>query len=91
MRFKAGADYAPHLLTSAGSVFVLGISKPEKAGRARTHWMVKGLPLPEWTRERYGDGPGPVDWRRCPFTAEDGYGEVAINLECHQKQEGIIE
>jgi len=91
MRFKTGADYAPHLLTSAGSVFVLSFSKPEEAGQARTDWIAKGLPLPEWTRERYGDGSGRVDWRRCPFTPEDGYGEVAINLESHWKQEDIIE
>jgi hypothetical protein len=89
MRFRAGGDYAPYLLTAAGSVFVLDLSKPEAAGQAITDWKNKGLPLPEWTIDRYGGGSGAVDWRRCPFTPEDGYGEVAINLECHQKQEDM--
>jgi len=45
-------------------------------------WQVKGLPPPQWALESYGkENNSRLDWRYCPFTRENGYGEVAVNIE----------
>ncbi len=83
--------YYPWLLTEAGSVFVLR-AKDGREEDAREHirrWLANGLDLPEWAIKRYGrkntNGeylPGD-HWTTCPFIPENGFGEVAVNLEIH--------
>lgn len=76
----AGAEtsYRPYLLSEAGSVFVLAAEDEAKAAALLDGWMRHGLPLPGWVRERYGD-----TWQTNPFTRQDGYGEIAVNLPWH--------
>lgn len=96
-RFQKGKDgagrdkpYYPWLLTTEGSVFVLEpIDKQEKAAAECINiWFENGLPLPDWAKERYkitknnhevnGD-----HWSACPYICQNGYGEIAVNLDVH--------
>jgi hypothetical protein len=78
-------DYYPFFLTAAGAVFVLKATDPDKAAELCKNWKTWGLPPPDWALEkRYGKTEsGRLDWRQCPFTPENGFGEIAINLPCH--------
>jgi hypothetical protein len=79
-RFQHSKPYNPFLLTDAGSVFVLEATAD--AGTAKLcieEWISTGLPLPKWARDLYGE-----DWRTCPLLPANGFGEVAVNLSCHQ-------
>ncbi len=82
-RFQGGKPYNPFLLTEAGSVFVFQVT-PGQDARARAKlqdWQEHGLSLPSWAVSLYGDS-----WQTCPFRAVDGFGEVAINLDCHHQR-----
>lgn len=67
---KRKGHYYPHLVTEAGSVFVL--DGPETATAAIESFVTRGLPLPA--------GVPPADWeyKRSPFVPQNGYGEVSI-------------
>ncbi len=66
-RFQTPGAYQPWLLTNAGSVFVLtGAADCEDLIK---DWLAKGLDVPGAT------------WKTCPFIPENGYGEIAVNLE----------
>jgi hypothetical protein len=84
-RFQHGREYRPWLLTGAGSVFVLEPSSPdvhESAERSVRKWASTGLPLPDWTQEWHGlSGKPGTDWTRCPFVPENGFGEIAVNID----------
>lgn len=71
--------YRPYFLTETGSVFVLAADDETKAGSLLARWARLGLELPSWAKERYGDS-----WKTNPFTRQDGYGEVAVNLDWHR-------
>lgn len=79
-RFRPGIPYNPFLLTDAGSVFVLKANGDAGTAEAIVKkWGETGLALPKWAADFYGD-----DWRTCPFLPVNGFGEVAVNLPCHQ-------
>jgi len=76
-RFRAGKGYHPLILTDAGSVFVL--REQGASAAALVHdWRVRGLPLPKAVEDEYTNS-----WRGNPFLREHGFGELAVNLECH--------
>lgn len=81
-RFRAGERYAPFLLTSPGSVFVLEATDPNVPNAISFVESIarRGLPLPSWALKRYT-----ADWRRNPFLPVDGFGEVTVNLDCHRQ------
>ena len=83
-RFMGGNNYMPFLLTDAGSVFVFESVHAEGAEEKVREWHEQGLPVPGWAMERYkrGDLPG-SHWSNCPYTPENGYGEIAVNLAVH--------
>lgn len=97
-RFQRGRDgngnnkpYYPWLLTDAGSVFVLEAAsgKETEAKNNVKQWLAHGLDLPSWAVDRYArkvdNGrtfPGDY-WRNCPYIRQNGYGEIAVNLEVH--------
>ncbi len=84
-RFQAGNGkaYLPYLLTNAGSVFVLQGTAPA-AAQCIERWQSTGLPIPAWAQDRYArNGQDGADWRNQPFVPENGFGEVAVNLEVH--------
>ena len=85
-RFQKSRAYNPWLLTDAGSVFVLqaATDQVETAQKLIARLQRTGLPLPGWAIHAYGlaNDPG-QDWRSCPFLPENGYGEIAVNLQCH--------
>ena len=94
-RFGQTKDhYRPYLFTEAGSVFVLkAVPGCEvQAAQKIREWLSHGLPLPGWAVGRYMRNAQAEDrWRYCPFLPENGYGEIAVNLEIHwqkQPQEG---
>lgn len=74
----AEKSYRPYFLTEAGSVFVLTAPDNAKAATLIEGWQHHGLPLPAWAKARYGES-----WRGNPFTRQDGYGEIAVNLDWH--------
>ena len=86
-RFQSDQPYNPWLLTEPGSVFVLRLANPgnqPKAAKLAANWLARGLPLPEWAKTRYQRNGRPGDdWRNCPYIPQNGYGEVAVNLDVH--------
>ena len=86
-RFRINGKYYPFFLTSAGSVFVLEATDQLKAEKIVKTWRHHGLPIPDWAFERYDrSSGGRLDWRKCPFTPENGFGEIIMNLPCHWEQ-----
>ena len=84
-RFLGGKTYYPFLLTDPGSVFVLKTTANAATARPIIEkWLRSGLPLPEWAHDTYGNGLR-LDWHTCPYVPENGFGEVAVNLSCHEK------
>ena len=74
--------YEPFLATERGSTFVLRAIDSARAATALQTWRERGLPVPGWVRTRFANGADP-HWRTCPFLPHAGFGEVAIDLECH--------
>jgi hypothetical protein len=72
LRFPAKSDgtYYPHLVTVAGSLFVL--DAPKRAAPAIESFVARGLPLPE------GVPKSQFEHQRSPFVPQNGYGEVSI-------------
>jgi len=81
-----GEDYYPWLLTEAGSVFVFSVRDQGQAEREMERWLRSGLPVAPVIRAFYGL-PGDRDqwWKWCPYIPQNGYGEIAINLEIHKE------
>ena len=72
---KHGRDYFPEIHTAAGSVFIL---KPAPGSEARASekladWREHGLPQPD----------GLEKWDENPWIRNNGYGEIAVNLNLH--------
>lgn len=85
-RFQSRDSYRPWLLTESGSVFVLMAAKGKETDAVEKlkELQKSGLPLPGWAKERYGWGNiEGDDWRRNPYIRENGYGEIAVNLDLH--------
>ncbi|HYH63676.1 MAG TPA: RAMP superfamily CRISPR-associated protein [Urbifossiella sp.] len=81
-RFGRGG-YEPFLVTDRGSVFVLTATGTGDPGAVLDGWAERSLPLPGWVKVRYGE---PL-WKTCPFLPHAGFGEVAIDLDCHTDPE----
>ena len=63
-------------------MFVLeAVAGQQSAAQARSSLASGGLPLPDWAVEHYGD-----TWKTCPFRAVNGFGEIAVNLPCHDSR-----
>ena len=77
-RFQSNNPYNPFLLTDAGSVFVFDVTDQTKADSKIDDWLKHGLPLPDWAKNLYGN-----NWETCPFLPENGFGEIAVNLDVH--------
>ncbi|MBK9316278.1 MAG: hypothetical protein IPM55_18850 [Acidobacteria bacterium] len=85
-RFRSSnpADYYPFLLTNAGSVFVLKSAAGPDAQQYIDDWLKQGLPLPDWAKSKYArNGHEGDHWENCPYIRQNGYGEIAVNLD-HQ-------
>ncbi len=80
-RFGKPAAYEPYLLTDRGSVFILKSVNEESIGHI-DKWAEQGLPLPQWAEDRYKVDDKKL-WATCPFLREVGFGEIAVDLECH--------
>ncbi len=75
------STYYPFLLTNPGSVFVLK-KVNDRAQELINDWLKHGLPLPGWAKERYATQGSPgEDWRFCPYIRQNGFGEIAVNLQ----------
>ncbi len=71
LRYRVTAGrYRPWLLTRPGSVFTLNLAEADRA--ALTGFLQRGLCRASL------DGTT-LDWKNCPFTAENGYGEIALH------------
>jgi hypothetical protein len=88
-RFRKGQDYRPWLVTEAGSVFVLkAVASREVASREKDAagfmetWQRSNLPLPKWLEEE-AKAANRHRWQAIPFLPEGGYGEINVNLACH--------
>lgn len=86
-RFNAIADgqYYPFVLTNAGSVFVLEVVDQEIASDYLDEFDSLGLPLPSNIKDKLTQQSfsNETMWQACPFVRENGFGEVAINMEWH--------
>lgn len=78
--------YEPFLLTERGSAFVLKPTGRGDPSACLERWRNRGLSTAKWVQTRYGAEPAPL-WKTCPYLPHAGYGEVAIDLECHKRIE----
>jgi hypothetical protein len=79
--FQQGRPYWPWLLTLPGSVFVLRGRGPRAANQIKD-WFDSGLPIPAKLRDLYGLPEDEREqWRGCPFVRQNGFGEIAVNLD----------
>lgn len=90
-RFQKDKPYEPWLLTEAGSVFVFDLENVSgKALKERLEtWLVTGLPIPSNVRDAYSldrDRAEADLWNTCPFISQNGYGEIAVNLDVHWRK-----
>lgn len=71
-----GEHYQPQILSEAGSVFVFEINtgQENKADKLIEEWQRLGLPQHE---------DHPDNWEHNPWIKNNGYGEIAVNLELH--------
>ncbi|WP_448872443.1 RAMP superfamily CRISPR-associated protein [Desulfobulbus propionicus] len=94
-RFQQNQVYRPWLLTTAGSVFVFSFKAEDKSRvqeKVKT-WRRRGLDLPPAVIKCYlpkkkaktGAEKDAVEtiWQHCPFIPQNGFGEIAVNLEIH--------
>ncbi|MFZ4987298.1 MAG: hypothetical protein ACOYLF_17735, partial [Blastocatellia bacterium] len=80
--------YYPFLLTNPGSVFVLR-KEQNAAGQFIRDWLQHGLPLPDWAQQRYAPPGTPGEhWDYCPYIRQNGFGEIAVNLQHHIPEPG---
>ncbi len=90
-KFQSDKPYYPFLLTEQGSVFVLKVNGAteeikNKASEKINEWLQKGLPMPEWAKEKYRRNNQSGDhWSNCPYIRENGYGEIVVNLSFHSE------
>ncbi|MCI5163950.1 MAG: hypothetical protein D3917_18425, partial [Candidatus Electrothrix sp. AX5] len=75
-RFNKPKPYNPEIFTKPGSVFVVEVVKPEIAQDKLEGWQLCGLPQLKGFSEH---------WRENPWIRENGFGEIAVNLEQHTK------
>jgi hypothetical protein len=88
MQQSKNDNYRPWLLTETGSVFVLqgkeGAHPEEIEDNKKliNRWLSQGLPITESVNKWYrlGDNPSRY-WQHTPFVPENGYGEIAVNLQ----------
>ena len=59
-------------------MFVFDVTDQTKADVKVDNWLKHGLPLPDWAENLYGN-----NWQTCPFLPENGFGEIAVNLDVH--------
>ncbi len=70
-RFGKNKPYNPRIFTTAGSVFIFKVKDFNQAKTLLDDWNKYGLPqLKEFSS----------DWRENPYIAQNGYGEIAVNL-----------
>lgn len=69
-RFQQDEPYNPEILTLTGSVFILeAVDKKEKEAQEFIEkWQKTGLPIGEDN-----------DWKKTPYTKNNGYGEILVN------------
>ena len=75
-RYNKGKAYDPETFTVPGSVFVVEISDEDKVKERLRSWQLCGLPQ---LNDVF------TDWRRNPWIRENGFGEIAVNLQQHRK------
>jgi CRISPR/Cas system CSM-associated protein Csm3 (group 7 of RAMP superfamily) len=83
-RFQEMNRYRPYALTDEGSVFVFRIKQGWEAQAASkvAAWERDGFPTPPWAVEAFSrDGLDGSHWSNNPYVPENGFGEVAVNLE----------
>jgi len=80
---KQAQTYKPWLLTEAGSVFVLKACGDTASARKKIEtWLNQGIPLTQNICRYYGiDILGDNQWQQCPFLPQNGYGEIAVNIQ----------
>jgi len=86
-RFQKDNEYYPYFITDKGSVFVFKVAEGKKENDAQEQikkWTRYGLPLPGWAIERYKNkGVDGSHWSNCPYIPQNGFGEIAVNLDVH--------
>lgn len=86
-KFQKGPSYRPLVLTQAGSTFVLHLAGDQKkAEECLDRWLKSGLPVAGKVCEKFGLAGNAQDWQRCPYVPENGFGEIAADLEWHWKE-----
>lgn len=73
---RGASGRRPYVLTDAGSVFVFAVNDQATAAGILAAWQGQGLPLSEAVCEEAGN-----DWQRNPYLPQNGYGEIAVNLQ----------
>ncbi len=71
-RFQQDEPYNPEILTLTGSVFVLEATDKGKAIKFLEEWQRWGLPI-------HNEILHQDDWKKTPYTRNNGYGEILVN------------
>jgi hypothetical protein len=80
--YRKNEPYKPWLLTEAGSVFLLQAEDDSAGEGLIKDWLVQGLPLTDDALNYYDILQDPqMQWKNCPFIPQNGYGEIAVNLD----------
>lgn len=79
-------QYYPYYLTGAGSVFRLKVLDEDAGQKYLERWQNCGLDWPGWAKIKY-DQYNRARWQNCPFVPENGYGEIAVNLNWHWEKQ----
>ncbi|MEQ8585023.1 MAG: hypothetical protein RLO01_13455 [Thalassobaculaceae bacterium] len=69
--------YEPYLLTVAGSVFLIRESAPGTGAAKLAELLRDGLPP--------NAAIGKRSWEECPYIAENGYGQIALEHRLHKE------
>lgn len=85
-RGKSAGLYHPWILTDAGSVFLFSSSDLKRTRDDVRTWLKHGLEIPGATLTAYGLTNSETLWRNCPFVPQNGFGEIAVNLEIHSQK-----
>lgn len=80
---KARPDYAPMLLTEAGSVFVFQVDDSDGLNALLDDWLARGLPVGDALADsRF------AAWELNPYRRQNGYGEIRIRHVAANKAQG---
>jgi hypothetical protein len=88
-QYSSKKSYSPLVLTDSGAVFVLEATKNADVTQIEKLigvWESEGLPVAKAVRTKLNMAGNANDWDKCPYIPQNGYGEIAVDLDWHWKE-----